>query len=335
MYPASTTHYSDDLRKHDTSNGKIHTSNDRISANASAITSKTKKSSASLDLYSISQTSSDVDMLSREKCQFFAPLFAVPITPKSYYIVQGNCHNWTCARCGIIRAKQEYWRIINGCRTLAVNHNTLWMITLTCRGKEMPLQTANDNYLQWTNRLLTAMRTRYKRDQRSWHYVQVTERQQRQHPHSHLIMTSAPHDTKTYVTREWKKTNIGYELVKVTKARSQWLIERAVSAGLGNQCDIQPIRTIEGASRYVAKYLFKDSIFQDIWPKNWKRIRYSQSWPKKQKGKSDAIALIKNEDWKRLARLAVSLTCEDEYTYNESFRMLYDADILIKTPNQK
>ena len=112
----------------------------------------------------------------------------------TWHINQACCNHWDCPRCGPIRAKEEYARIVEGAK--ALGEKPLYFWTMTCRGKEMTKAEAEAGYLTWTNRLLTSARAKAKRaDARfEYIYVQVTERQRRGHPHSHMICTYAPPD---------------------------------------------------------------------------------------------------------------------------------------------
>lgn len=293
------------------------------------------KIGSSLDLFSTSQenalSSQTWDALSSYvPCENGAPFFAYQLAGKSYAVMQGNCHSWSCPRCGINRAKQEYGRIVEGCRTLAIDHD-LYFITITCRGKEMSLEAAEAGYLKWTNKLLTSMRYQSKKRHGFWHYMQVTERQKRGHPHSHIITTYKPHDLRDGFKDNW--TTESGQIVNVPKValRSDWLQKRVISAGLGSQYDISKVDSVEGASRYVAKYMFKDSMFETTWAKNWRRVRYSQSFPKLEKKSGDAFVLLKKEDWLKLASLAVVVKPSDPASYEESLSMLRGHDVIVNT----
>jgi len=141
-----------------------------------------------LDLYSISQTGfhTRVDYFTGEflgrhlKCDYGAPLVAYIVGGRGF-LRQGNCNHWDCGRCGVIRAKTEYRRVVDGCELLAQEHK-LYFITITCRGREMPIETAEEKYLEWTNRLLTNCRTVAKRKSIHFAYVQITERQKKTRP---------------------------------------------------------------------------------------------------------------------------------------------------------
>lgn len=272
--------------------------------------------------------------MTEQKCVNNAPFIAYPAqgSTKTYHVSQGCCNDWTCPRCGIMRAKHEYGRIVEGCRTLAKEHQ-LYFLTLTCRGKELSLDDSENHYLEWTNRLLTALRTNATRREIHWCYVQVTERQKRGHPHSHLITTYYPADLENDFKVTW--TQITGKLTPVLKPalRSEYLRERMVSAGLGEQYDISEVKSAEGVSRYVAKYLFKDTIFETTWRKNWKRVRYSQSFPKLPERKNpDAFVLLSLQDWSYFRAVATIAMPNDMIAHEAIVQNCTGSDILIRKP---
>lgn len=240
-----------------------------------------------------------------------APYFAFKKQNNSYGVVQGCCNSWSCPRCGILRAKQEYGRIVNGCKILSEQHD-LWFITITCRGKEMSKEKADANYGKWTNTLLTRWRTYASRKNQTWHYVQVTERQKRGHPHSHILTTFQPSDTVLGLVGKWEVDNAGKRrYVEKEALRSDYIRRSCDEIGLGDQYDISRVASVAGASRYVAKYLFKDTIFNTVWPKGWKRVRYSQQFPQLPERETTAFVLMTREDWRKLERLASIITVND------------------------
>lgn len=294
----------------------------------------TTENGSSLDLYSTRQENA----LSSPSCVSFspyvpcinnAPFFAYQNAGKSYSVVQGNCHNWSCPRCGINRAKQEYWRIVNGCTTLAEDYE-LYFITLTCRGKELSLAESEAGYYDWTNKLLTSMRYQSKKRYGFWHYMQVTERQKRGHPHSHMFTTFKPHDLRDGYKDDWKWIDGKLICEQKPALRSDWLLKRCISAGLGNQYDISKVDSPEAASRYVAKYLFKPSMFLTEWPKGWRRVRYSNSFPKQEKQSTDAFVLLTHKDWYKLAELSLVVKPRDEGSELKCLEMLRGHDVIVK-----
>jgi len=290
---------------------------------------------APLDLFSTSPTKRAfrfADLC----CSYRAPFFACQReNTRRYSVVQGCCNHWDCPRCGGMVAGKHYGRIVSGARTIAED-NDLWFITITCRGKEVSVDEAKTHYLAWTSKFLDACYSRGKRAGMDWYYVQVTELQRRGHPHSHLLATFHPTDLEVGLKDDWKRGTDGL-LHNCPKEclRSNWLYEQAVRAGLGDQYDISQVQTVEAASRYVAKYMFKDSQFRADFPPRWKRVRYSQSWPKLERKKTDAFALIKLADWRKLAERAVVIDAVGGQAYGMAQEYLYQDDIIIHEKKER
>jgi hypothetical protein len=283
-----------------------------------------------LDQFSTSPTGLCFSLSEMPKiCANNAPYFAYSVTAKKWAITQGCCNDWNCPRCGQMRARHEYGRIVEGVRSLA-RHNIIYFMTITCRGKELSKSRAENGYAEWTESFLDACYTRCKRSGYQWDYVHVTERQKRGHPHGHILTTFCPLDLRDGYVEKWEKDN-GGRLVKknVPALRSPWMAEQVIRSGLGKEYDISFVGSVEGASRYVAKYLFKDTIFSDKWPKGWKRIRYSQSFPKLPERKSDAIVLISASDWDDLARRAVIVKTNNLADYNTAQHWLRGHDTIV------
>lgn len=286
---------------------------------------------AFLDLFSTSPTTEDfVLVFPPVFCSYHAPCFAYQIEGKHYAIAQGCCNHWDCKRCGIMRAKQEYGRVVEGLRSLAREH-PIYFITITCQGRRLSHEQAEAGYLKWTNRFLDASRARAKRSGQKWCYVQVTERQKRGHPHSHILTTFDPQDLHTSTVVKWEIDNRGERKKREIPAlRSDWIQGQVLKSGLGEQYDVSIVATIEGASRYVAKYLFKQTALEAGWPKGWKRIRYSQSFPKLPDRQTDALPLIRAEDWKSLARKAVVVTTHEQSVFHEAKYQLNGHDTIVR-----
>jgi len=289
------------------------------------------KRQRTLDQFSTSHTTALQERMALSSpCSYHAPFFAYQTEQKTWHITQGNCHHWDCPRCGLGRAKQEYGRMVEGCRTLAQNH-PLFFITITCKGREITHEHAEENYLKWTDRFLTACRNRSKRKGGEWHYVQVTERQRRLHPHSHIITTFTPGDIRQGTDAEWfAKQGTTSKKRPFTFVRSDWLQGAVIRAGLGEQYDISQVNVAEAASRYVAKYLFKPSIFTTDWPKGWKRIRYSKSFPDAPKREGNAIVLLTQEDWYKLASKTPIVTVSNLDDYQEAANRLHFHDTIVR-----
>jgi len=279
---------------------------------------------ASLDLFSTSQTKQKSpkrkgiknDRRIYDECLNNAPYFAYQIDGKKWGLVQGCCNDWLCPRCGQQRAREEYGRIVSGAREIGKT-SKLYMLTVTCEGMGLDVQKAEDNYLVWTNRLVSNLRVQTKRSGKVWAYASVTERQDRGHPHSHYLTTYCPPDAILVKKGEWKASieeGRGY-VARHDTLQSAILEQASIGAGLGWVYDLSELRSVEGASRYVAKYLFKETIFTTKWPKGWRRVRYSQNWPKLPEIKGNAMVLLTTFDWYKLSLLAVRVITNDRVAF--------------------
>lgn len=185
----------------------------------------------------------------------------------------------------------------------------MYFWTLTCRGRELSLDEAEENYLEWTNILLTNARTKAKRANEYWAYSQATERQHktRQHPHSHIICTFLPEDA--IATRDDKGRDCYV---------SEWFTRSNASAGLGSQHRITKVENAAAVSRYVAKYMFKDSALEK-WPAHWRRVRYSQNWPKLPEFRPDfAQSLLSPRDWAVVEKRREIFDCTSPLIYEQA-----------------
>lgn len=237
-------------------------------------------------------------------CTYGAPFIAL-VAGGEARIIQSCCNHWECPCCGEKRARYEYRRIVDGCEKLATEHE-LYFWTLTCRGREITLEEAEANYYAWTNVLLTNARVKCKRQVGYWAYVQVTERQKktRRHPHSHIITTYLPEDAQ--ITMDARGTSAYV---------SSWFSKANESAGLGSQHRISKVESAAAVSRYVAKYMFKETMTETFPPK-WKRVRYSQNFPKLAEKDFDlVIVLNKPTDWRTADYTNVTWTAENEVIY--------------------
>jgi len=60
-----------------------------------------------------------------------------------------------------------------------------------------------------------------------------------------------------------------------------------------------------------------------LWPKGWKRVRYSQSWPKLQEHENDsAFPVLTYDDWKKVGRLGVAVLADSNETYEAALLRL-------------
>lgn len=284
-----------------------------------------------LDLRSISQTkrTRDFDFAPPVHCIYSSPYLAYQVEGKDYAVTQGNCHHWDCPRCGIGRAKTEYWRIVGGCTEIVQQGHKLFFITITTKGAGLSVGEAEHNYLLWTNRFLSNLRAQTTRNGGYWCYVQVTERQKRAHPHSHILTTYQPLDAIEGVKENWKIGKGGYREIEYVEAlRSERLQNAVCSAGLGEQYDLSEVRSEKAVARYVGKYLFKSSLLT-VWPKGWKRVRYSQNWPSETIKATDGFVLLSWRDWEALSKKAVRVSCDTSDAFDYASWKLRESDTIV------
>lgn len=257
--------------------------------------------------------------LQADTCKSGAPYICWRDGLGEWHITQGCCNRWECPRCGQIRARQEFARMIHGSVTLSDAGHTLYFVTITCRGRSLTTADAETGYLRWTNRLLSTVRARCKKHGGYWAYVAVTERQKRKHPHSHFITTYCPEDAVEYLKGRLLPNNA---IAKQSGLYSAWFVERNIAAGLGKMCSISRIDNPLGATSYLGKYLFKDAL-HCVWPKHWRRIRYSHSWPKLPGlGNGDAFPLVNLADWQRVQRMNVPVYAADDFVLYAAYARL-------------
>lgn len=288
-----------------------------------------------LDLFSISQTTcAEPTAVANVCCTYSAPYFAYCEEGNHYAVSQGNCHHWDCPRCGIGRAKQEYWRIVQGALALGKQGFPLWWITITTRGAGLKVEEAEKKYLQWTNRLLSNLRAYSARHNRAWVYVQVTERQKRRHPHSHILTTFYPDDAVIGVRENWYTDRFGVRRREYEDSwRSDYLLSAVCGSGLGEQYDIKPVEEPIAVGRYIAKYMFKTSLLT-IWPEHWRRVRYSHNFPRQEQPKTNAFPLIRAQDWYELATMAEVVTCADTDVYSKAKEVLDAYPVRVRVRKQ-
>lgn len=294
---------------------------------------------SSLDLFSTSQTKlpnqmgkkKHADRKIYEECLNNAPYFAYQIKGKTWGVVQGCCNDWNCPRCGQQRAREEYGRIVSGAREIAATL-PLYFLTITCRGREIGVNEAENGYLGWTNRLLTRLRTSAKRAGVEWFYASVTERQTRQHPHSHYLTTYCPADAISVKKGEAKYFYTSGETfeAKHNTLQTEYVERACVDCGLGRQYDLSRVESVEAGSRYVSKYLFKETIFSDRWPKGWRRVRYSQNWPKLPDVKGEAMILLSKFDWYKLSKYATVVLTKDDGAHKLVSSQMAHTDTIIQ-----
>jgi len=294
-----------------------------------------------LDLFSTSQSL-------QKKCIKNAPYICIPPAPgRPGRLYQSCCNDWLCPRCGELRAKHEYGRMVVGARLLGQDHK-IYMMTVTLPGA-IDLEAGEVEYLEKTNRLHANINYRARTDKLPWHYAAVTERQGRGHPHTHYLTTFCPPDAY-YIVDHYEKYCADVQRVNASipeemryspdkladidhrQMFSVWLSLASVKAGLGVQCRMAIADVVEGASRYMAAYLFKVTMFKQ-WPKNWRRVRYSNNWPKMpQNDTTEAFPVLSAHDWSNVAALDGTIEIYSPDVYERALRWEC-LNVICKTDN--
>lgn len=233
-----------------------------------------------------------------------------------------------------MRARHEYGRMVVGAREIALIAQ-MYMMTVTLPGK-ITLADGEATYYEKTNRLHASINYYAKKNNIPWHYAAVTERQpKRQHPHSHYMTSFCPKDAY-YIVDHYEQYchDVQHVNAKIPSEQryapapmkdidhrqlfSVWLSLASVKAGMGVQCRIAIADLVEGASRYMAKYLFKTAMFE-TWPPKWRRIRYSNNWPKLPEfPTTSAFPVLAREDWTRMAQLPGTIETRDPQVYERA-----------------
>jgi len=160
-----------------------------------------------------------------------------------------RCKSWQCPACAEINKNLWTVRAYGGAHFLMGQGQELFFITLTSHEKLTPDQTL------WTwPRAWAKLRDRMRYENNgTFHYLMVPERHKSGRLHVHAVESSG----------------LG----------SRWFKDNARECGMGFQAKEEKITSPVGAAVYTVKYLAK-SITETNWPRGFRRVRASRSWPK-------------------------------------------------------
>lgn len=160
-----------------------------------------------------------------------------------------RCKLWACPVCAQINRARWCARTWLGARALQAAGAHLSFVTLTSHERLDASATLAIFKYAWP-----ALRKRISRSVGHWDYILVPEKHGDGRLHAHLVCTA-------HLCKRWYKDN-------------------ARECGLGYQADAQQLETAEYAAAYVGKYLSKEmGQSEDPWPRGFRRVRCSQSWP--------------------------------------------------------
>lgn len=195
-------------------------------------------------------------------------------------------------------------RIVHGAKILHEQEKPLFFWTFTCRGRDLDMETADDYYYAWTNKALTNLRQKARRQGQPWIYVQVTERQQRGAAHSHFVHTYTPDDSEVFQDEKGR-----FHL------DSEAFLNAVMASGLGPQCQITVIETPEAVAHYISGYLEKHAN-TDAFPKKWKRVRWSKEWPDLPPVEAEHSSVLRDRAaWTKVDTLGHTFIAESELIY--------------------
>ena len=163
-------------------------------------------------------------------------------------LFQPRCGMWSCPVCGQINRALWVKRAFYGLDVRKLEPNPNQFLTLTSHARlDAPASLAvlADGW----DKLLK----RIRRAAAGFDYVRVVERHEDGRVHLHLLETAG----------------LG----------TRWFKDNSAECGLGYMAEEEELRSAAGGAYYVGKYLVK-SLKETTWPKNFKRITTSRSWPK-------------------------------------------------------
>jgi hypothetical protein len=163
-------------------------------------------------------------------------------------LVSFDCDSWACDECADKMRRLHQLRIIEAAAHTLQGHWTF--ITLTAhenwRGVERSVANLKHGWRKFTERLRRHRGTR--------HYVLIHEMHADGTLHIHMLYNGR-------VSKKWVKDN-------------------ARACGMGYMADAQLLKDASAAGAYVTKYLTKAIAQGDVFPKRFKRVRYSVGFPR-------------------------------------------------------
>jgi len=249
---------------------------------------------------------------------------------KDGYVFPVRCKRWSCPVCAPINAYHEAIKVANGIRAMYTAGLVPKFATITQGPK---VKTAEFAYSildqQWDG-----FRNR-------WQYWVAGEQLRSDfiyHPISRRIIPrvykdAAPTMYAAFVEGQERREGVPHFHIIATMLPKKELMRKwAIKSGFGFEVDIQSVGASSGAAWYVSKYSTKSSDAQ-IMPKNFRRVRYSQDWPKmlfrSDTQEGEAIVRERGESYEHWALRAVMAfgLAPDDLIYQVS-------EIMEKTGNE-
>lgn len=180
-----------------------------------------------------------------------------PVTKQVVYF-HPACHQWNCPVCGEKNAYKARLRALTGYETLSATGRKFDFLTLTPHEKLTAAGSIPVMAKAWVK-----LNRRIKHAAGHHDYFLVPELHQSGKLHFHALVSA--------------------------QLKKKWWKDNGRACGMGYQNDLQEVNEIGGVGGYLTKYLAK-MLQNSNFPKGFRRIRASQSWPA-------LSALNKPEGW--------------------------------------
>lgn len=212
-----------------------------------------------------------------------------------------DCRVWGCEQCAKAMAYDHKRRIAEGIRAIG---GVWWFITITAHENAKTTHASLKNIQQG----FTKLTERLRRKHGTTHYIITHELHEDGRVHAHMLYQCD--------TPFWE---YHYAPLRKKQKTPKRLQDHTRECGMGYIVDCRQVEDRERAVGYVAKYISK-SMSEAIYPKRFKRVRYSVSFPKTAKEQSDMVWQALESD--RLTIRAIkSQLIDTNWTVSENFRI--------------
>lgn len=168
---------------------------------------------------------------------------------KKILICDTDCETWSCEECADKMRRLHQLRIIEAC---GVTLGGIWcFLTITSHEKMRGYDATRKNLQGGMRKLFERMR----RKNGSRHYVLIHEY------HSDGV-------------------SLHIHMLYNALIDERWLKDNARQCGMGFECKAILLNDPKASGKYVTKYLSKSIGQGDLFPKRFKRVRYSVGFPK-------------------------------------------------------
>jgi len=169
-------------------------------------------------------------------------------TEKKILICDTDCGTWKCEQCADKMRRLHQLRIIEACGTTL--GGSWCFLTITSHEKMRGYEATRKNLTQGMKKLFERMRRKYG----TRHYVLIHEY------HSDGV-------------------SLHIHMLYNDIVEERWIKDSARECGMGYEVKAELLRNPKASGKYVTKYLSKSIEQGDLFPKRFKRVRYSVGFP--------------------------------------------------------